>query len=197
VAAPELSEVSVVTTGRAGRRRDRCGISAASLQAYGALWGCTLASAGAVALLGRPLSSATRRVLGLTLRASENPPPHLSQVLELAGHNIPIAAWPLLLGVVSASRQRLAVRTADILVGASMFANTVPVGAALGAYGGAAIAYLPQLPLEWAGLALGYGSWLVQRRRPMDSRERLARLALIAATLVIAATLETAAVPHG
>ena len=188
--------MNLAATRRAGRRRDRYGISEESLRAYGALWGCTLTTAGAVALVGRPLSSATRKVLGLTLRASENPPPYLSHVLALAAHNIPIAAWPLLLGVAGVSRQRLAVRAADILVGASMLANTVPVGAALGAYGGTVIAYVPQLPLEWAGLAIGYGSWLVQRRRPMESRERLARLALIAATLLIAAMLETAAVPH-
>jgi len=171
-------------------------MSAAWLCAYGRLWSLTLTAGAAVALAGRPLASATRKLLGLTLSASENPPPHVSQILSLAAHNIPIAAWPLLLGVAGVRRQRLAARAADILVGACMAANTVPVGAALGAYGTALIAYIPQLPVEWAGLALGYGSWLVARTRPMGCRERFAWLGLITALLVLAAAIESMAVPH-
>jgi hypothetical protein len=170
---------------------------AAWLCAYGRLWGLTLAPAAGVALVGRPLSSATRKLLGLTLTASENPPPHVSQILSLAAHNIPIAAWPLLLGVAGCDRRIVSRRVGDSMVWACALANTVPVGAALGAYGTVLLAYIPQLPVEWAGLALGYGSWLVQRSRPMGCRERLAWLALITALLMVAAGLESLAVPHG
>lgn len=193
MAAPELT---VWPRWRAVARSGACGISAAWLYAYATLWTCTLATAGAVAVLGRPLSSATRQLLGLTLTPSQTAPPHLSHVLALAAHNIPIAAWPLLLGVAGVGRHRLAVRAADGVLVACMLANTVPVGAAIGAYGSAVIAYVPQLPAEWAGLAIGYGSWLVERRRPVGSRERLQWLTLIAATLLLAAGLETVTVPH-
>ena len=84
----------------------------------------------------------------------------------LAAHNIPIVAWPLLLGVLGAHRHRLARQSPTASAGV-LIANTLPVGAALGAYGAALLPYLPQLPLEWAGLALGASAWLVQRRRAL------------------------------
>jgi hypothetical protein len=77
-----------------------------------------------------------------------------------------------------------------------MVANALPVAAALGAYGAPLMPYIPQLPVEWAGLALGYSSWLVQRERPVSRRERLAWLTLTAAVLTVAAAVETVAVPH-
>ena len=113
----------------------------------------------------------------------------------LTAHNIPIAAWPLLLGLAGAQSSRRGRTAADTLVLACMLANVVPVGAALGAYGTALLPYVPQLPLEWAGLAAGYAGWLVQRRRPLTARARLAWLALICG-LLAAGVLETAAVPH-
>jgi uncharacterized membrane protein len=125
-----------------------------------------------------------------------NPPPDLAHVLALAAHNIPIAAWPLLLGVMGAHRHRLARKIADAVLAGCILANTVPVGAALGAYGPPLLPYIPQLPLEWAGLALGASAWLVQRRRALGVREGLLCLALIACVLLCAATLETVAVPH-
>ena len=108
-----------------------------------------------------------RRLLGLALSAQRNPPPQVGHVLALAAHNIPIAAWPLLLGVIGAHRHRLATHVADGVLLACIIANTLPVGAALGAYGTAVLPYIPQLPLEWGGLALGASGWLVQRRRAL------------------------------
>jgi hypothetical protein len=74
--------------------------------------------------------------------------------------------------------------------------NILPVGAAFGAYGVSLLAYVPQLPLEWTALALGAGSWLVQRQRPLSIPEGLACGLMIAVLLVGAAVLETVAVPH-
>ncbi|HXN36402.1 MAG TPA: hypothetical protein VN892_00025 [Solirubrobacteraceae bacterium] len=164
--------------------------------AYAGVWAATLAPAAVVALVGRPLTLPARRLLGLALSARRNPPPHLGHVLALAAHNIPIASWPLLLGVLGAHRHRLARPVANGVLLACIIANTLPVGAALGAYGTALLAYIPQLPLEWGGLALGASGWLVQRRRPLTASEGVGVFVLIACVLLGAAVLETVAVPH-
>ena len=103
--------------------------------AYAGVWAATLAPAAVVALGGRPLTLPARRLLGLALSARRNPPPHLGHVLALAAHNIPIASWPLLLGVLGAHRHRLARPVANGVLLACIIANTLPVGAALGAKG--------------------------------------------------------------
>ncbi len=114
----------------------------------------------------------------------------------MAAHNVPIASWPLLLGVVGAHKHRLGRRLADAALLAWIIINTMPVGAALGTYGLTPLPYLPQLPLEWAGLALGLGAWSVQRRHPLTIPDGLALLGLIVLVLVTAAAFEVIAVPH-
>jgi hypothetical protein len=166
------------------------------LTAYLGLWGATVVGFAVVLLAGHAGSETTRRLLGLTLGAAHKPPPGAGQVISLAAHNIPIAAWPLLLGPVGAERHRLARRGADVLVAACVAANTMPVGAALAAYGPALLAYIPQLPLEWAGLAIGYGSWLRARTGGLSSSARAGCLLAIVLVLLTSAVLESAAVPH-
>jgi hypothetical protein len=181
---------------RSARHWLPAGLPALWLHAYAGVWVATLAPAAVVALVGRPLAQPARRLLGLALSAQRNPPPHVGHVLALAAHNIPIAAWPLLLGVLGAHRYRLARHVADGVLLACIIANTLPVGAALGAYGTALLAYIPQLPLEWGGLALGASGWLVQRRRALTASEGFGVFVLIACVLLGAAVLETVAVPH-
>jgi hypothetical protein len=181
---------------RMGRRWLPAGLPAAWLYAYTTVWIATLAAAALVALAGQPLALPVRHLLGLALTAHRNPPPRIEHVLALAAHNIPIAAWPLLLGLMGAHRHRLATHIADGVLLACIILNTLPVGAALGAYGARLLPYLPQLPLEWAGLALGASAWLVQRRRALTVPEGLGLFALIASVLLCAAVLETVAVPH-
>jgi hypothetical protein len=114
----------------------------------------------------------------------------------VAAHNIPIASWPLLLGVLGAHHHRLATHIADGVLLACIIVNTLPVGAALGAYGGAVLPYLPHLPLEWGGLALGASAWLVQRRQALTVSEGIGLFLLIACVLLCAAVLESVGVPH-
>ena len=135
-------------------------------------------------------------MLGLRLDAHRNPPPHIGHVVALVAHNLPIAAWPLLLGVIGAHHHRLGRQIADTALLACIMANTLPVGAALGAYGAPLLPYVPQLPLEWAGLAVGASAWLIQRRGPLTVRERLALLALTSAWCSGPPVVETFAVPH-
>jgi hypothetical protein len=189
MAATELSPASP-------RRWLPAWIARAWLRAYTAICVATVLFAALVAVGGPGLTEPVRRLLGAQLSPRDNPPPSLTHILALAAHNIPIAAWPLLLGVIGADRHRLARQLADTLVVACLLVNTLVVGAALGAYGAPLLPYIPQLPLEWAGLALGTGSWLVQRDHELTTRQRLVWLALTAGVLVLAAALETAAVPH-
>jgi len=166
------------------------------LRAFSGIWAMTLAVATLVAISRARLGAPVRHLLGLRLEADRNPPPDLGHVLALTAHNVPIAAWPLLLGVVGAHRDRRARSLADALLLACVLANIAPVGAALGAYGTRLLPYIPQLPLEWAGLALGATAWLIQRRRPLRVCEGVAVLALTTTVLLCAAVLETFAVPH-
>jgi hypothetical protein len=165
------------------------------LAAYGAVWAATLASALIVGAVG-PMKTPVRNLLRLHLHASETPVPGLRHVVALAGHNLPIAAWPVLLGVAGAHRSQLGRRLADTVVVAAIAANILPAGAALGAYGPALLPYVLQLPLEWAGLALGSTAWLAQRDRTLTVREGLAILTITAVALLCAASIETFAVPH-
>lgn len=161
--------------------------------AYAALWAGTLAAAALVALAGHTLTAPVKATLALRLTATSQP--RAGRALALAAHNIPIACWPLLLGL--GPRRSPRTRAAlDALIGACALANTITVGAALGAYGSALIPYIPQLPLEWAGLAGGYGAWLIERARPLRGSERLALLSATVALLALAAASETYAVPH-
>jgi hypothetical protein len=180
----------------APRRWLPAGLPRAWLRAYTAIWTATLGFAALVALAGQPLTSITRQLLGLRLTPDRNPPPHIEHVLALAAHNIPIFAWPLLLGVTGAHRDPLSRRAADTLLLACVMVNTLQVGAALGAYGTALLPYVSNVPVEWAGLALGASSWLVQRRRALSVREGIVWLVLTAGALLCAATLETVAVAH-
>jgi len=172
------------------------GLPGAWLLAYAGIWIATLGSAALVALTGRRVTHPVRQLLSLSLTPTGDPPPHLAHVLALAAHNVPIAAWPLLLGVIGADRHRLTGYLANTMLAGCLLANTLPVGAALGAYGAPLLPYIPQLPLEWAGLALGASVWLVQRRRPLTLREGLVWLGLIVGVLLAAAVLECVAVPH-
>ncbi|MGA2164755.1 MAG: hypothetical protein ABSH36_09830 [Solirubrobacteraceae bacterium] len=166
------------------------------LYAYTGVWATTLTTAAVVGLAGRPLAGPVRRLLGLALSARRNPPLQVGHVLVLAAHNIPIAAWPLLLGVLGAHHHRLGAHIADGLLLACIILNTLPVGAAIGAYGSAVLPYVPQLPLEWGGLALGASGWLAQRRTALTVRQGLGLFVVIVGVLVCAAIVETVGVPH-
>jgi hypothetical protein len=181
---------------RAGAARSARCFRRTWLFAYTTIWAMTLGIALVVAVGGAHLQTAVAAVIGAHLDPQLNPPPQVGRVLALAAHNLPIEAWPVLLGVVGAHRHPLARRAADVLVGACMTVNVGVVGSALGAYGLALVPYLPQLPLEWAGLALGTSCWLVQRQRALTPREGVACVTLIACALLGAAALETVAVPH-
>jgi hypothetical protein len=174
----------------------RCGLAAGArdawIRTYTWVWLQTAVFAAGGSALGDP----TRHSLNLTLSARTNPPPSVGRALELVAHNLPVAAWPLLLGVAGAHRHRLTRTLGDCALLASITLNTLLVGVAIGAYGPRLAPYVPQLPVEWAALALGAASWLAHRHSPPTVPGGLRRLALIALLLVISAALETVVAPH-
>ncbi len=161
------------------------------------MWAATGLAAVLVRVSGRPAAAAVREALGLKLAGGGVHVHRLASIAVLASHNLPIAAWPLLLGIAGADRSRAGRCIGDLLVLASAAASTLPVGAALGAYGSALLAYVPQLPVEWAAVALGVAAWIIDRRRALSGRERLIWLAAITTSVLAAAALETMAVPSG
>jgi len=92
-------------------------------------------------------------------------------------------------------RYRARTRTGALLsIGVGFLSSFLGIGG--GVYGTALLAYIPQLPLEWGGLALGASGWLVQRRRALTASEGIGVFVLIACVLLCAAALETVGVPH-
>jgi hypothetical protein len=166
------------------------------LYAYGAVWAATLIPAILLAPVRDALRAPIRSVLKATLSAQHDPPPTLGHVLVLSAHNVPLLAWPLLLGPFGAHETRFLTRLADGLLVACITVNTLQVGAGLEAYGWALLPYVPQLPVEWAGYALGVSSWLLQRQGALAGRERWGVFVLTACVVVGAAALETVGVPH-
>jgi len=176
---------------RSGVRRRP--ISSVIGRTYLALWGVTLTGAALTELLAR---APVRAAMRLALSASRNPAPSVGHVLALAAHNLPICAWPLLFGALRLGEGSPWRRAADVLVIGCALANVAPVAAALGGYGMALVAFLAQLPLEWAALAVGYGTWVAERDRSLSARERLGLALAIVGLVLSAAVLETYAVPH-
>jgi hypothetical protein len=125
MAAADLTSCRLAS-GWTGRRWLPAGLPAAWLHAYTAVWIATLVPAALVALAGRALALPVRHLLGLALAAHRNAPPRFGHILALAAHNIPIAAWPLLLGLTGAHRHRLATHIADGALLASAVLTLTP-----------------------------------------------------------------------
>ena len=77
-----------------------------------------------------------------------------------------------------------------------MAASTIPVGLELGRWQGRLLPYLPQLPLEWAALALAIHAWVIARPGHLTIRELVPLAAVVLALLTCAACLETWATLH-
>ena len=187
MAAAELTKA-------AGSRQALAGLRRAWVQAYVAIWLATFGSGLFVAASGTPVRATVRQVLGLCFSPECSTP--RQGVLALLAHNLPVEGWPVLLGLLGAHRAQVSRRIADAILSTALLANVLPVGAALGAYGPPLLPYLPQLPLEWAGLAVGASAWLLQRRKPLTVSEGLALTTLIAALVLGAGIAETFGVPH-
>jgi len=120
----------------------------------------------------------------------------IAEAAGIAVTNLRVLSAPfllVLLGLHHGARRR---RIGDLAIALLATVNIVQVGLALGADGPRLLPYVPQLPLEWAALALCLAAWL-ELRTGHAARGRLGRYAAaILALTITAAAVETFAAPH-
>ena len=173
----------------------RVSLTRAWLLSLTLLWLVTgLAALAAATVL--PVAHLARALLALRLRAATNQVPSAGHAIALTAHNVQVSGWPLLLPVLGAHRHDRARSLADAGVALSIALNGTLVGLAIGAYGARLFPYIPQLGLEWGGVALGGAGWMLARRGGSSVRTILVVAGLLIAALGTAAIVETVAVPH-
>ncbi len=156
-----------------------------------------LATAGICALVPAARWLAHRELaLALHLRIRPAPPPTLAAAGWLLANNLRATAWPLAPVLVRAQQPAWLRRLVHAAVLASLAANLLPVGAAIGVYRARLVPYLPHLPFELYAMTTGPAAWLISTRRPITRRQLAAIAASMLVALTAAALLETWAVPH-
>jgi hypothetical protein len=133
------------------------------------------------------------------LAALLQPAPHapdLVDVVKLAWHNLKICGLPLLLVYTRIRPHGWVGWTIHTAVGANVLVNGIVVGAALGAYGHRIVPYLPHLPIEWAAVALGAGTWFAHTRRPFTQRQGNTLTVALLTAVLLAAGVELYLTPH-
>ena len=129
-------------------------------------------------------------------------PPHptltgsLGDAVWVLQNNARVLAVPFLLVACGFPQRRLSRRAGDLIVPALVTASAIPVGLELGRWGARLVPYLPQLPVEWAALALSAHAWVVARRGHATIRQLAPLAAIVLALLAGAAALEVWATPH-
>ena len=107
-----------------------------------------------------------------------------------------VLATPFLLALLGFPQSSLGRRTGDLILTGITAASTIPVGLELGRWQGGLLRYVPQLPLEWAALALAIGAWLTTRADQASRRQLVVLAASVSVLLAGAATIETWCTPH-
>lgn len=163
------------------------------LDSYALLWLATLLSA----LLAIPIARQLRGYF-FDFRLIPASGGSASMAARIFANNVREAMIPFLFAVLRVGpRRRMVVAIGDVVVAASLGANAMLAGLALGSYGLGLASFLPQWPLEWGALALAFTAW----RRARVGRDQPFELALLAIgtaiLLCLAALLETYAVPQG
>lgn len=165
------------------------------VRAYGLLWTFTLATALLVIVV--PGAGAfARGLLHLKLSPAANPPPSIATVVSIVANNVLRSSWPLVLGPLGARRNRLTRTLADGAVLANLLVPGLLVGGALGGYGLQVLAYLPHVPVEWAGIAGGAAGWLAERTEGPHRTRRSTAIVYLTTLMMLAAAAETFLVPH-
>ena len=129
-------------------------------------------------------------------------PPHptltgsLGDAVWVLQNNARVLAVPFLLIACGFQQRRLSRRAGDLIVPALVTASAIPVGLELGRWGARLVPYLPQLPVEWAALALSAHAWVLARRGHATIRQLAQLAAIVLALLAGAAALETWDTPN-
>jgi hypothetical protein len=164
---------------------------------YAAGWATVLGTACACALIPSARWLAHDALaINFHARIRPAPAPTLGTFSSLLLTNVQATAWPLVPVVLRAEQSRGLRRIVHGAVLISLGANVLPVGAALGVYRLTLTPYLPHLPLELYAITTGASSWLcVARGRPRNAHLVAGGIS-IGAAILVAAFLETWAVPH-
>ena len=175
----------------ATRRLFEPGLVRCILTSYATLWVGT----GLFALLAIPFAGPLHEVFGLSGGLAT--PGTTSMAALTLTNNAREAVIPFLFAVLRVGARRWPILLGDVVIAACFTADVALGGLALGTDGMRALPFLPQWPLEWAGLALALAAWRRARNDRRDPLE-LALLAIGTALLLcVAALLETYAVPQG
>jgi hypothetical protein len=129
--------------------------------------------------------------------------PRLQDLRGLFAHNARTVCLPLL-GALAMSWLNAPSRTLalvrvllDALLGVGLASNVTLLTVAVAGYGPQRLArWLPHLPAELAGLSVALAAYVLARRQPLTRTHLLFTASLSLLLVLIAAALETYAVPH-
>jgi len=162
-------------------RPTRCPLPTSHTSRVLALWALTGALTGLGVLLG---------LLIPALAPAGTPHPTLhgtaSEAASIFAHNMRILAAPLILAAARWETGPTTRLLGDAIVAATMIVSPLLVGAAIGDHGLQLLAYLPQLPLEWAALSVAAGAWISARRARLEIPSLVAYAASVTTLAVIA-----------
>jgi hypothetical protein len=166
------------------------GLARCILSSYALLWAGTIL----FALIAVPFAGPLHEVFGLSGGLAA--PGTTSMAALTLTNNAREAAIPFLFALLRVGARRWPIVLGNVVIAACFTADVALGGLALGTDGMRALPYLPQWPLEWAGLALALAAWRRARSGRRDPLE-LTLLAIGTAVLLcVAALLETYAVPQ-
>jgi hypothetical protein len=112
-------------------------------------------------------------------------------------NNAHAVAPAFLLALLGLGNGRISRGVGDVIVTAPLALLNISVGSALGRWGHRLLAYIPQLPVEYAAAAVAASVWITRRRSPRPRARSLAADAgVVLALLAIAAVLEVLTTPH-
>jgi hypothetical protein len=115
--------------------------------------------------------------------------------LSLWFHNARVALAPLAAAAAVQNHPGRLRRTGDLLLGVVFAANVVPLAVELGTWGSRLLPYIPNAPVELLALVAGPVSWWLVTRGRLPVRSLWPIAATAVALLLLAACLETWAVP--
>jgi len=149
----------------------------------------------ALTALGVLLSSIAPALAGHT-RPHPTLTGSLGEAIGILQNNLRVLAAPFLLWLLKFPASHLGRRAGDVLILGLAAASAIPVGLELGRWHTRLLPYVPQLPLEWAALAVAICAWLTARHDHAPDRQIAILAAATAVLLVGAACLETWCTPH-
>ncbi len=128
--------------------------------------------------------------------APHDPNAHdVATAVSLWFHNARVALAPLGAAAAVQNHPGRLRRVGDVLLGVVFAANVIPLAVELGTWGSRLLPYIPNAPVELLALVTGPVSWWLVTRGRLPIRSLWLTAAIVVALLLLAACLETWAVP--